>query len=357
MVRVPPVRRFRSGFTLVELLMVIAIISILVSILLPAVSRVREIANRLRCSNNLHQIGIAMHGYETNRGTFPTGGASFDPFSVPTAGLPIFDLQSTFLVLLPYLDAGDVLFNYDMTQPYNATAANKFAAQTPIPTYQCPTNPIRARSGLDSRGYGITDYMPVSAALLNPVPTAGGTVRFTPVTAVDWQASLGPLRVVPTPTGGFTGAPSSIIVDGLSRTIGIVEDVGRSENFSPLRYDDPVYAAGGSADLLPTGTTKRNAFRWAEPASAGFVGGPFGATYPYSGKILNNSYAPFGGPSTCYWTNFDCGPNGEPFSFHGGGVNCLFMDGHVNFIRDDIDPLTLRRMLTAQEGIPSGFVE
>jgi prepilin-type N-terminal cleavage/methylation domain-containing protein/prepilin-type processing-associated H-X9-DG protein len=360
--RVPPARRSRSGFTLVELLTVIAIISILVSLLLPAVQRVRELANQLKCSNNLHQIGLAMHSHEATRGTMPTAGASYDPTSTPP-GNPIFDTNSTFLVLLPYIEEGDVLNSnaYDRTQPYNAIANNKNAAKTSISLYLCPTNPLRARTGLDPLGYGMTDYMPVAAVLLNPSNATGNTVRFTPATFTDWQTSLGALRV--------PSAPSSVIVDGLSRTIGIMEDVGRSQNFFAPRtnFIDPVYTASqvsgstvGPPDLLPSGDIYRDSFRWAEPASAGTVKGPTGAVFPYSGKIINNNKYPFGGPPgpnpvACLWTTPDCGPADEPFSFHTGGCNCLFMDGSVRFVKDNIDPISLRRLLTSTEGLPSTF--
>jgi prepilin-type processing-associated H-X9-DG protein len=236
-----------------------------------------------------------------------------------------------------------------MTQSYNATTGNKASAKTVIPTYLCPTNPIRARSGLDSLGYGITDYMVVSAAALNPNTAGGNTVRLSTLGLTD----LGALRV--------PAAPSSVIVDGLSKTIGMMEDAGRSEHFYAARYPDPVAAGGGTADLLPSGALMRNSFRWAEPASSTTVGGPTGAVYPttgsYTGKILNNNATPFGGPTTCLWTTADCGPNDEPFSFHGGGVNCLFMDAHVSYIRDDIDPIALRRLLTSQEGLASSYTD
>src|SRR5262249_36910504 len=149
------------------------------------------------------------------------------------------------------------------------------------------------------------------------------------------------------------GSGAEDITDGLSHTIGILEDVGRGERYAALRYTDPV-----GADLLPAGTTYRNPWRWAEPSSAEGISGFPGATYggPFL-RMINNSPVPFGGPPGCPWTQYNCGPNSEPYSFHGNGCNVLFMDGHVIFIRDDIDPIAFRRLLTANEGLPPVTVD
>ena len=145
----------------------------------------------------------------------------------------------------------------------------------------------------------------------------------------------------------------AVIQDGLTNTMAVVEAVGRGEAFAARTYDDPNPSTG--VGFIPAASKKRESWRWAEPATASPVSGPPGATNPYNGKVVNNNAQPVGGPAGCTWTTGDCGPNGEPFSFHGNGCNCLFADGHVNYIRDDIDAITLRRMITASEGVSYNY--
>ena len=325
-------RARRAGFTLIELLVVIAIIAILAALLIPAVQKVRESAARAQCFNNLRQMGLALHSYNDRNGRFPTSGEGVDVTGTGTA----FDLQSTFTLLLPYLEGGDIYDAYDVNTPYNGAANNIAVAKTVVPTFLCPSNPIRPSSGRDSLGYGYTDYMPIAYTDINPDPTPGNLVRLPSGSL----RSTGALKL-----GGSTVGD---IVDGLSKTIAIMEDVGRSETFYTQKYTDPV-----GVDLLPAGTTFRNAWRWAEPDSGNGVSGPPGAKYGDIGlRIINNTPTPFGGTGGCPWTTNNCGVNDEPFSFHGGGCNTLFMDGHVSFQRDTINPLALRYLLTPREGIP-----
>ncbi len=153
---------------------------------------------------------------------------------------------------------------------------------------------------------------------------------------------------------GFRGPAVGDITDGLSKTIAIVESVGRTETLGTYRYYDPI--SGGT----------RSTWRWAEPGNGNGISGPPNGIYgnPVWGKVVNNNAQPVGGPTTggngnigCHWSTNNCGPAGEPFSFHNNGVNALFADGSVRFIRDDIDVQTFKRLITSIEGQASGYLE
>jgi prepilin-type N-terminal cleavage/methylation domain-containing protein/prepilin-type processing-associated H-X9-DG protein len=138
----------RGAFTLVELLVVLAIIGILVSLLLPAVQAVRETARRMQCQNHLHQIGIALHNYHAAYRTFPPGGLEVRPQWRQGKQLA----WSAFV--LPFLEESAtyerINFNYAFDHPVNAEVA-----ATTIETYLCPSTP---RSSTLQRGRGATDY-------------------------------------------------------------------------------------------------------------------------------------------------------------------------------------------------------
>src|SRR5262249_17908900 len=146
-----------------ELLVVIAIIAILIGLLLPAVQKVRETASRMSCANNLKQMGLALHNYESSHGRFPTCGQGHSGI-----GIAVFDLHSTFTYMLPYVEQDNVYRLMDLNFAYNdrRRPSNQVAAKTEIKTYRCPSNSI-ARP--DPYGYGGCDYMPTNSTDIDPI--------------------------------------------------------------------------------------------------------------------------------------------------------------------------------------------
>jgi prepilin-type N-terminal cleavage/methylation domain-containing protein/prepilin-type processing-associated H-X9-DG protein len=405
------VRSKRWGFTLIELLVVIAIIGVLAGLLLPAVQKVRESAARTQCASNMRQMGLAIHNFNDQYKHFPSGGEGTNPTVSPNR--TYFDLHSVFTMILPFVEHGDVYSQIDLRYAYNENPAiapgNQAATQNAVKVYLCPSNPLRPND-VDSSGYGFTDYGPTVYTDIDPISgvrnkntrSAGGlhAASSTPyppglsngasdtstyTQGNQWYNGNGLLYVMTS----FGNRPGDI-TDGLSKTIAIAEDVGRQEQMTSP-YTDPV---SGS-----TLTGQRGFWRWAEPDNGfGVSGDPrgtsdeFGTVEPsfsVTQRAINNNATPFGGgatglppgaPCTCNWNlgygtnaakippgqtvagsspcgtyanwNNNCGPNDEIFSFHGNGANMCFMDGHTSFLSADTNPVVVRYLVTANEGIP-----
>jgi prepilin-type N-terminal cleavage/methylation domain-containing protein/prepilin-type processing-associated H-X9-DG protein len=333
----------REGFTLIELLVVIAIIAVLAALLVPAVQKAREAAARSTCQNNLRQLGIALHTFNSTHNCFPPAGEFLFEDS-PGVLKQSQNLQSPITLLLPYIEQASIYEIYNPSKRYNDPSAptNDLAAKTVIPMLLCQTNPLRdLRTGLtDSLGYGVSDYAPCPYTNLDPTTGGSGTpflaasaLMSSPIPVVDFGGAGGAITntkhinatLYPDP---LKGAPTvGMINDGLSNCFAFYEDVGRNESWAASRYLDPVTMGS------------RASWRWVEPDNASGIS-----------KRINANKAPFGGPSTCPWSAHDCGPNNEIFSFHTGGANCLFMDGHVVFMRETLSAGVVRALATRNGG-------
>lgn len=326
-------RRPTHGFTLVELLVALAVVAVLVGLLLPAVQKVRAAADRARCQNNLKQLALAVHGYESAKGRLPSAGKArvasgtdlfltADGRAEPFAPDPVVGAAHALHTwLLAHVEQDHVCQAMDMARAYNdpAVPANILAAQTVIRVYLCPAVPSRAAQ--DTAGYAYTDYAPPVSVVVdgttprNGTPDVNGCVYPRGPRQPCALSANGPLQWL-------------AVADGTSNTLLLLESAGRNDGLG--------YSPNGKNALNSKG---RRFWSWAEPDNAFNVD-----------QLVNNNASPFGGPPGCSWARANCGPNGEAFGFHSGGVNGALCDGSVRFLAESVSGGTYRALLTASAG-------
>jgi prepilin-type N-terminal cleavage/methylation domain-containing protein/prepilin-type processing-associated H-X9-DG protein len=317
----PTATKRRPAFTLIELLVVIAIIAILIGILLPAVQKVREAAARMKCQNNLKQIGLALHNFESTYQHFPTSTRTSATAAVRSA-------WTTFI--LPYIEQDSLVRKYDYNSNWDAPDNLPITSQR-IRILECPSsiNPDR-KDGNQQLGAG---WAPVVAI-----------TDYGPITAVTPQlAALYPGQIQALP--GFLERNArprfADVTDGTSNTILVAESAGRPQVW---RAGRPVGSPQGAPPV------RVNGGGWARAASDFDLKGSSsdGVNFPgpcaigcTNGKDVGNTY-----PDPVFGTN----GTGETYSFHTGGANLLFGDGSVRFARSEINIVTFAALVTRAGG-------
>jgi prepilin-type N-terminal cleavage/methylation domain-containing protein/prepilin-type processing-associated H-X9-DG protein len=328
------------GFTLIELLVVIAIIAVLIALLLPAVQAAREAARRMQCVNNLKQMGLGLHNYESTVGAFPP--ATILSYASTTATKPFW--QGSWSInarIAPYLELGPLFnaINFSLTysDPPNTTVSN-----TPVKFLFCPSDP---GGMIDDANYGNT---------FTATSSYGQFVG-------DWYvwSNGGPINRGP--FGPNVSRTIAQFTDGLSNSMFASEGyIGHLQarncntagqnppGMSPTSVPDPsvslatlqslVNACSGSGKF----GQKLGHTRWTN-----------GGVY-YSGVTTavppnpTVTYPGFSGPFD--WVSVDENNGGPTYaslsasSYHSGGVNVLFADGSVKFVKNSVNGVTWRAL-------------
>jgi prepilin-type N-terminal cleavage/methylation domain-containing protein/prepilin-type processing-associated H-X9-DG protein len=317
----------RRAFTLIELLVVIAIIAVLIGLLLPAVQKVREAANRAKCSNNLKQVAPAMHNYHDGHRTLPAGvgphGCCWGTWMVLV--LPYIEQEPMFRAYVNFGGNDDSGPRYGENPNITKVTSFRIAILTcPSDIPNAPVGNPRITSHNVAVNYGNTSFFQSTI----PLPPNPPLVRFggapfncyTGSTSPDWEEKTGPRP-------GHMGKPVrfSDIHDGLSGTLLLAEVVqGQGNDLRGFSW-----WGGGSGFVTYIAPNS------SEPDVV--TGG--------SCRSLEDTNPPCVIPST------DTRPRMMGArSRHPGGVNAAMCDGHVLFIKNSIDMAVWRALSTSQGG-------
>lgn len=293
----------RPGFTLVELLVVIAIIGILVALLLPAVQSARESARRTQCSNNLKQIGLALHNFESAHGSLPPGAVSGATLTETHKRFAIAadTVHSWPILIFPFMEQGSLADLYSFKVSYSA-AANKEVRETFVTTLQCPSTPERKTMNVQS---GVSSA-PTDYSVDNDVDVG----NLYPLGLVDAETNANSDGVMKV----NRACRFNDILDGLSNTLLIAECAGRPGK----------YRRGGKK---LTGSQADGG--WADSENEYITHG-----YTADGNSNPGAFA------------INVTNNNEIYAFHPGGANVLMGDASVTFFPANTEMKVVCRRIT-----------
>jgi prepilin-type N-terminal cleavage/methylation domain-containing protein/prepilin-type processing-associated H-X9-DG protein len=367
--------KLRAGFTLIELLVVIAIIAVLIGLLLPAVQKVRDAAARMKCSNNLKQVGLAIHNYHDTMNFMPTAGSA-DGKPLSGGPFPNSGEGTNWMVhILPYIEQGNIYNKLTWTgdsgwtnvpsSPTSSAVNNvNLVGGVVIQIYRCPSDPKAPLLANGSNvGGGSPQVMrPSYVAIAGAVDRLdqAGLFRESRMTVNGWAPDFGLTAWGGVIVPGFSRVKlTGSITDGTSNTMMVSEQGAR------FYWQDTVggpTTAAGDGEIGNGGTCNglirghdgcqrdelgnlRPMCDWADNRAQHFTT----VRYRPNQKTWLRTAANTGVFSAAH--SWKCeGANVPLASEHSGGVNVLAADGSVRFLRDSIDLVVLARYATRDDG-------
>jgi prepilin-type processing-associated H-X9-DG protein/prepilin-type N-terminal cleavage/methylation domain-containing protein len=340
----------RRAFTLIELLVEIAIIAILLGLLLPAVQKVREAAARLKCANNLKQIGLALHNYHDVNQFFPQAYkwlSIADPTAPPGTGNYG---AGAFVLILPYLEQNNLYQQIDVNRAALSSAnmpPTNSSYSTPLQVFLCPSAPgqptvvYTAELAQSFNNFGIS-VSPPAGMIFGRTDYAADAGMQAAIPGIGINAGASIIAQPPDGPVQMTG-----IMDGTSNTTMIVEDAGRPAWYGSKGLVQPngftpvlgAYSAG------PNGPAPQGAGAWADPLNYIATNGsdPSGSGIAAGGGFDGIPLAP--------WSCANgCSNDSEIFAFHSGGSNVAFGDGSVRFVRNGLAMPQMQALLSRAGG-------
>lgn len=317
----------KTGFTLVELLVVIAIIGILVGLLLPAVQAAREAARRMQCSNNLKQLGLALHNYHDAYRKFPRG--TYTAQIGGCGGVPNHEAHgnSPLTMILPFMEQTPLYNSWDFTRGYPCNLAKTFQAK--IPTFLCPSDlPLPFESCP-------TNYC------LSTGPNVGWTADPTEAVGIIH------IRVSRSLANVTDGTSNTILAAEIVKGDGVDENSGggTKNGFAIGDVIRGIPLPSGFRRVNPTVTDLQNYDRAARTSfgyayQLGGIGAYWAAPQPL--QSFFNTVAPPNPPYAnvtdfAIWGATDGAGIFPSRSRHTGGSNHVLCDGSVHFISNSVD--------------------
>ncbi|OAI38681.1 hypothetical protein AYO40_01620 [Planctomycetaceae bacterium SCGC AG-212-D15] len=340
----------RSAFTLIELLVVIAIIGVLIGLLMPAVQKVRAAATRTQCTNNLKQVGLALHNFHSANDRFPPGSANDKvPFGTSaSAGWG----SSWWVYILPYIEQDAIYrrWQFSGSSGYANTANRSLANDAFIPVMKCPASPMDEHKGAPSRNTAggrvlLADYTGISGfwngnpSTLSSFVDSKTSYTGCCTTGPGWYSTNGVLY-------GQSMIRIADILDGTSNTMVVAEESDY------LRYTD------GTA---PTDIRSGGLYGWTmgcSPAPAVYPSvpdyRPFNTqTVRYEiNRVFSTSYGGGASPNSngAHPAGTDLQNNMPIRSAHPGGAAVLYADGSVHFLGNATDLNVLYALAARSDG-------